>query len=692
MRIMNITKSRRFLDQIKQLVTTSWLNLGPWSVPVALLGIVVLSYGVFIPWFGLYGDDWIYLYAYHVGGPTFFIDFVAWDRPFSAWIYLLTTPLFGENIMLYHIFMLILRWMSAVLLWWVLRMVWKKHEWQVAGVAILFAIYPGFRQQPLPLEFILHFSSLNLFLLSVGLMLLSLSNRHRFWIYTIFSLLTSAWAMFPIEYFFGWEMLRPIFIWMMLGQNQETLTTSKKIKRTITYWLPYIAVVLIYLFWRVFIFEFPSYQPVNLQGSYLKIALAFAARIFTDLRIALLDAWGLIFQFPVMSSSNLRYYALIVLAFFLVIIYLVNLNKGKRAAESTSLNLREHWGVQAFWIGIFSLLIAGPPFWVAGVPFDLTFPWDRTSLTFMLGVCLVFVGLIEMVIHPRFRTIILSVLIALAMGSQYLNAKFYNSEWQKMNSFFWQLSWRAPALKPGTLILYDKIKLNAVSDNDLTPLLNWMYAPDRHSTQLDYKFFNLDIRYQTQYTGLDELKEGIPIDHINRSLSFVGNTSNALVVTNSSTACMRVLDTHDELLPNLSELLIDAIPISHPDQIVNVNQAVRPPFMEPELVHGWCYYFQKADLARSQQNWPRVVELSDEAFSQRLQAIDKTEYLPFIEGYARTANWDRATELSIDVGETDVAFRPALCDFWTRMQQDSSINSEAQMTIDSIKTQSGCVP
>ncbi|MCD4672489.1 MAG: hypothetical protein K8R77_07495, partial [Anaerolineaceae bacterium] len=73
------------------------------SLPLAFLGAVLLSFGIFIPLWGLYGDDWIYMWNYHQFGAGGFIDFVAVDRPFSAWIYMLSTPLFGETIWLYHL-------------------------------------------------------------------------------------------------------------------------------------------------------------------------------------------------------------------------------------------------------------------------------------------------------------------------------------------------------------------------------------------------------------------------------------------------------------------------------------------------------------------------------------------------------------------------------------------------------------
>ncbi len=119
------------------------------TVPLTLAGLVLLSYGLHIGWFGFYGDDWIYIYNYHVLGAGGFWEFVAVDRPFSAWVYVLTSSVFGESALPYHVFLLVLRWLGAVLVWWVLRLIWHGATQQASWVAMLFAVYPGFLQQPI---------------------------------------------------------------------------------------------------------------------------------------------------------------------------------------------------------------------------------------------------------------------------------------------------------------------------------------------------------------------------------------------------------------------------------------------------------------------------------------------------------------------------------------------------------------
>src|SRR5512143_3303709 len=119
--------------------------LTSWATPLALLGIVLLSYGLWIPWMGLFGNDLPYLWYYHLLGPWGPGEFASVDRPFSAMFYAASTFLFGERVWLYHVFLLALRWLSAVLLWWLLGLLWPERKQEASIAALLFAVYPGFR-------------------------------------------------------------------------------------------------------------------------------------------------------------------------------------------------------------------------------------------------------------------------------------------------------------------------------------------------------------------------------------------------------------------------------------------------------------------------------------------------------------------------------------------------------------------
>ena len=102
---------------------------------------------------------------------------------------------------------------------------------------------------------------------------------------------------------------------------------------------------------------------------------------------------------------------------------------------------------------------------------------------------------------------------------------------------------------------------------------------------------------------------------------------------------------------------------------------------EPE--HDWCYTYQKASLAKQVGDWETVVELGDEAEAQGIapdstEANSPQEWLPFIEGYARTGDWGRAAELTIINSQIDSNYELMLCKLWERLETSGPQSEDAQ--------------
>jgi hypothetical protein len=79
---------------------------------------------------------------------------------------------------------------------------------------------------------------------------------------------------------------------------------------------------------------------------------------------------------------------------------------------------------------------------------------------------------------PVFVICCLALLIGLAAGRQFLWSTDYLRDWQAQKNLFWQMTWRAPGLKPDTLVLMNE-ELSFYADNSLSAPLNWIYAPDK---------------------------------------------------------------------------------------------------------------------------------------------------------------------------------------------------------------------
>jgi len=669
---------RRLVDAVRR------FHFSEPSLPWAFLGAVILSYGIFIPLWGLYGDDWIYMWNYHVFGAGSFIDFVAVDRPFSAWIYILTTPIFGETSWPYHLLMLALRWLSAFLLWKILCILWPQHGRQNGWVALLFAIYPGFQQQPIAVQFILHFGTLDLTLFSLWAMLRSVQEPGKRRVLTVLGLAASL-SVFGIEYFMGLELLRPILAWMVLRDETDR---KQRLKRSFLAWLPYLIVFAAFIIWRVFIFSFPTYEPeliYGLQESPLQALMGLAKRILTDVKTVLYGAWRFALQRP---DGSLNFYILLAGgAFLLSLLYMAKLSP--EGSEEGKERWHESWPVQAAALGAISIAVVGWPFWVPNVPLNLAFPWDRSMLPFMLGACLILVAVVDVIVRPKAQVVILSGLVALAVGFHYQNALIYRDEWTNLQNYFWQMAWRMPDLEKGTVVISDAIPLWRFSDNDLTPLVNWIYSPELETGEMDYKYFDMSTRVSSPLPGLEE---DMPFSHGYRNTSFSGTTSDVLSIFYQAPGCMKVLDPKGDMLPaNVPETLLETLHLSHPDQIITDSPlpSVPPQILGAEPAHGWCYYYTKAALAQQAGDWEGIVEMGEAAKAAGLTAASGfgDEYLPFIEGYARMGDFDQALGLSNSAaGEAD----PGLCNVWTRVEQSTDPDEDAAARIRELKEFLGC--
>ena len=657
-------------------------------VPVYLLLISIMAYGIYIPWFGFYGDDWSYIWYQHLLGFGGAGDFAAWDRPFSAAYYNVIQLLLGEQVWPYQVYELILRWGSAVLFWMILKKIWKNNPASIFWAATLFLIYPGFGQQPISVEFILHFAVLDLFLFSLLGMVHSIGAEKKKYLWLTGVSMVCTASIFGLEYFAGLEILRPILIWTALGE--DSLSWREKARKVIVLWLPYLAVLTGFFYWRIFIFKFPTYQPGLLHdmlATPTATSIGLLKRMGLDFKTLLLDAWRLIFHFP--NSQMLLTYVSILIGGMGLSLFFFNqaIHGSTVGASNQGKKIWTEWPIQAGALGLITMVTAGIPFWATGIPLTIAFPWDLTMLPFMLGVSLVTVAVLELLVHPRVQMIIFAGLVGLTLGYHLTNADVYHQEWEHMKSFYWQLSWRAPGLQPGTIIMSDQIPLYKVSDSGMTAPLNWTYAPDFHGRSLIYNVFDLDVRLDAGFTGLSKLEKGVPVTHNYRTLLFSSNTNQSLVFYDKRNTCLHILFANDQSVANLPAKVVRTLPLSNPNVIIPAPpQPAQPPAVifgsEPE--HNWCYFYQKADLARQQNDWPKVLVLWNQAAEKSLQPLDPFELLPFVEGMAYNGDFTRAGELSKKVYQ-DSGLRQRLCLSWKEIQQNPVLQKDKDSIIKIMK-------
>ncbi|MBN1535281.1 MAG: hypothetical protein JW908_01020 [Anaerolineales bacterium] len=645
---------------------------GTYTIPLVLLALCAISYGVLVPWLGWYWDDWPSIWFLRVMGAAGFTDVFTIDRPTLGYLFWLTTAILGESLLAWQVFGFISRWLSCLAFWWFLNQIWQNKPEPVAWASILFTIYPGFYQQYIPITYSHMYLILALVLFSLGMIVKGLKSQAKFWLYYTISFLSALYSTFTLEYFFGLELIRPVIIWISL---KETYTKfSEKLKKVIQLCLPFWGMITVFLYWRFFIHPTPR-GHVQFQTDTIP-------NIFNEIRMLVTTALQDIFQSSVLAwvqTFNLSKlykfglaptlaYGLLVLAVSISVIYFLYKYHQKVPSEILS---HQKFYREAIFLGVIAIFTAGWPFWMTKLPIELDFPWDRFTLAFMAGVSLLFTGIIGLLpVHRTLKICLLGVLVGAAVGTHFRTANDYRREWNSEKDFFWQIAWRAPQIKPGTALLISELPFEYSTDNSLTAPLNMMYAPHNTTTTMSYLLVSIESRLDTFLTSLEK---GIEINQLYRSFTFRGSTSQAIVLYYTPPGCVKFLDPSlDARLPQKPKYLAEAMRLSDlnlidPNPLNPVEMDISIFGEEPEP--NWCYYYEKADLARQTGDWQTTTDLGEKAFAlnTRLYETNAPELLPFIEANAHLGKWENAIKYSQKAYALSFRMNRILCETWKRI-------------------------
>jgi hypothetical protein len=190
-----------------------------------------------------------------------------------------------------------------------------------------------------------------------------------------------------------------------------------------------------------------------------------------------------------------------------------------------------------------------------------------------------------------------------------------------------------------------------------------------------------------------DFKDDLPVKYTMRNVVFEGSTTDSIVVHyKAGQACVRVLTKVDKVSPLLTADEQTLTAISHLERILpQENPAISPAeIFGPEPEHGWCYYFEKADLARQIGDWQTAAALGDEARARGLTPATGMEWVPFMEAYANTGNWSAAMEISTQANDLTNNMQAYLCDAWSRIEKSAPASGEEDTTIAAAREKLAC--
>jgi hypothetical protein len=609
-------------------------------------------------------------------------------------IYEATSRILPQVPVYWQVFALVWRWLGAVVVYAIMSKLWKDKLGMALGVALIFLVYPGFNQHFAAFLYGHFYIVLFFLLFSFLCMLQAMESPKRYWAWTITGMASSALNLLVMEYFFVPELARVGII--LIAIRNEDLSFRERILRVLKLWAPYLVVFVLGVISRMFISNNQDYGMVvidQLKSAPVEGIKTLAQAILVSLGLVLKDAWTKMFESPdfVTQSSDLVSYYL-VLAVTVILVAAGFVFWSREDSKPPRKNL-----VDALWLmglGLLFILSAGWPFWLINFPASLQWPASRFTLPFIFGAGMFMGGLVSLIPWRRARIVLLVSLVSLAVGKQYLTAQDYRQDWQTQKDLFWQMTWRAPAIQPGTTMIMNEGALDYYADNSLSAALNWIYAPDNHSDKMDYVLFYPKTRLKT--VALPKLEAGLPVYFNYEAGEFHGNTSQTLVLYYAPPGCLRILDPDVErvnrLIPETS-LIRFAARMSVPELILDEPGARMPDAYGSEPDHDFCYYFQKADLARQFEDWDTVVKMSEMASSFEEHPFDPAEQMVFIEGYAHAGEWERAIELSKQAhAVSEEVVGQMLCQLWERIEAETTQSPERSEALADVQTTFGCNP
>jgi hypothetical protein len=669
---------------------TSWIE--KLGLPFLLFVLAVLSFGIFIPFLGFYSDDWTFVWLAHRLGPASTMLHYVSNRPFLGFLTIPILAVLGDIPWHYQVFALLSRFCSALVLVWLIRLVWPQQKRLGVFAATIFLLYPGLTAWPVALMTGEHYYLVfSIFLLSLCFSFLAIRQpEHRrlwqplAWLFSLLNLLFS-------EYYFFLELTRPFFLWVIFS---ETIPSNKeKLRRVIIDFGPFLIEFCLILLWRMKYFPNQQgwYQIVffdELLADPIRTILDLLSRVARDIYSAL--GPGMIGRFgipDVLTEGNfvfLLFPIAILAALITLVCVFVFIHKETQLPGS---GIRKNLPIVL--LGGICLLMAGPAFWVANLSPSLPISHSRFFLPFTLGASLLFAGLLNCFPRRAYPILLLSLFVCIATGSNLRMGNQYRIDWKTQQRLFLNITWRIPSLPAHTLIISNEIPGYSTSNTYLSTVMNWLYDTNPEQGIVEDYFWEFDHNTRI-LSDMDE--SAIIRDHF-RSLSFSAAVEDVLVLDYAN-GCLVVLDPEiDEYNPLLSDELRQLAIYSHP-QIINTDPAElnRIQFLLGDEINlDWCYYYSQAEVYAQQGNWDAVVQIYDEnetAFPMKYSTA--RFFVVFIEGLAHTGQMERTRGLTDLVIQNNGYSAVMMCHVWQRIEIDDTVLPSSGLSPSDIITELGC--
>lgn len=636
------------------------------AISLAVITLVtIVAYGFMIPKLGFYRDDWYMIWSAQAQGTQGVIDLFKIDRPFIGYLYALDYAILGASALNWHVYALLVKLLGGFAFFWCFRLLWPVRRTEATFAALLYLVYPGFYQQPNAALFINLLLSHMAATLSLALTVYALKTKNRSAqiASTLAAALLGFFYLIIYEAMIGLEAVRLLLVWYVTAQQRPDRNWRANLWPALKRAIPYLILAFGFFYWRIFLFQ-SARRSTNVAvlleeygASPVHAMLTFLVETAKDFFDITIFAWTIPLYQSVTASQYRDLAESLLLAGLALGLTLAYYAWAKRQNLLNEGNPADNAPLHMVILGALAVLVTTLPIVAAGRDASFSFQWDRYTAQGIFGVAMLVAGFTFGYVRPPARWLFLFALLVSGVVTQFHSAVYYRDFWTQTRDLWWQLSWRAPGLQPGTTVIAAPPPgFRFLEEYEVWGPLNIIYNPGEP----------LEFSGQVPFEGIDqELENGARETRKMRSVSVPRDYSMPLLVTKPTpNSCAHVVNgLRLELPPEEESRTRSIAPYSRIELILTEATPAQPPRgvfgREPD--HEWCYYYQKIDLARQNEDWETAVKLADEALLQGYSAADRSEWLPLIEAYVNAGELDKARELAQKI-RTNRDLHATLCD------------------------------
>ncbi|MBI5524067.1 MAG: hypothetical protein HY910_15685 [Desulfarculus sp.] len=739
-----------------------------------ILGLTVLSYGPYVPFARFFWDEWNILPLGLEGGAWGMAKGFFSHRALVHSVQALGYGLFGPHPVVWQVACLAIRALAALAGWCLVRHLFPRRRDAALGVAAIMAVFPGYAHTTMGLFAFITYSSLAAATLSHLLTVRAYTCQGTAARAGCFlgALLLAMVVTIGYEAFWGLELFRPLLIFLVVSRQEPRRPLWPRAWRTFKGWLPYLAVTVPYLYWRVFVFKSAKtfVNPADHLGGPGAWALKAAGKTLERLYMALVNAIDLSWTqaFLDLATRSDAPALLTGLALGLVgagfMALLIGRARPRPAGPAEpSLTARGMLG-----IGVFTALLATPlagllndstnlpkamglaaalggllaltllaaraegqanvrqafvgvgaglgatlglilPYRYSGLNPKFLLPFAAACLavsagcvflyrrlsahprplghtavaevekrreyqilglgglaliivafsvpvlagspgtiggesrfypTAFLGIALLLSALLFGLAPRRAALAMLGVLVVLGIATNHLNGAYFKTAGRQVDDLAWQLFWRVPGLPAqGVAAIKTTRHERLTVDSHVSGFLAGLYGR--------YDLGGVLVRTKKGDARVRAILEGQRYQANFKGLFL--EAANPLVLWGPSPGrCLWVIDRDSPLTAQDDRQLFLLKEVANSGLIQKEALGSPPPALfGPEPGHDcWCYYYQKAELARQFQDWPAIVKLWEEVRRRGLKPVDQREWSAFAQGLGQAGRREEAQALT----------------------------------------------